>query len=502
MKPSAHPALLRPRRSAPRAQELSSSILNSLLASVAVIDSDGVILATNKQWLRIASEYGNPSLTNVGPGTNYLQICRRAAVQEVPDAQEALNGITAVLKGKAQTFDMEYPCPLRAEQSWFVMSVSPLEGKRSGAVIAHWDITGRKNAELSAQRNQSAFRALMESSVQSIVMLDFKQIIQLLNGRTEQMFGYTGQELLGRELELLIPGVPRAIPTERQCHGLSVLRTMPPIEASLDLNGRRKDGTTFPIELCLSIIETDIGKRIAVFVTDITERRSLELAGQSHAREIEALAAKLLIVQEEERARVARELHDQICQQLASIAIEIGSLAVRPPVRKDAPAVLRVLQEEVIKASEQARHIAYELHPSVLDDLGLQRALRSLCSEFSRRCVPTELVVKDRNPPATIPREIASCVYRVTTECLQNIQRHAAASHVSVTFDIQDDSVMLAVEDDGVGFDLQAVRGGGALGIIGMEERARLLSGTLSIQGRPGRGTRVALRIPSRFGIV
>ena len=149
-----------------------------------------------------------------------------------------------------------------------------------------------------------------------------------------------------------------------------------------DLEGRHKDGAKFPVEIALSPIETEEGKLAVAFVTDITQRRKLEHREQASSREIRALAASLLAAQEEERRRVSRDLHDQICQQLAALAFDIGSLAASPPLRKTLQSRLRALQARAVKASEEARHIAYELHPSVLDDLGLVASLGELCREF------------------------------------------------------------------------------------------------------------------------
>ncbi len=168
----------------------------------------------------------------------------------------------------------------------------------------------------------------------------------------------------------------------------------------LPLEGRRKDGTTLPIEVALSAIETAEGRLGVAFVSDITQRRSLEQAAQARSREVRALAASLLTVQEEERRKVSRELHDQICQQLASLAIEIGGLAADPPPPEEAQTRLKALQARVVKASEETRHIAYELHPSVLDDLGLVASLRALYKEFSERAVNVKLKFTDGDLPA------------------------------------------------------------------------------------------------------
>ncbi len=246
----------------------------------------------------------------------------------------------------------------------------------------------------------------------------------------------------------------------------------------------------------LNAHQIDKTQTILIAIEDVTERKRLEQAAQEHAQEVQALAASLLTAQEEERRRVSRELHDEIGQQLASLAIDIGGLAADAPHPEDAPGRLRALQARVVKASEVARHIAYELHPSVLDDLGLVASLRSLCKEFSARAKNTKFKFTGDTMPASLPREVASCLYRVAQESLQNISKHANAQHVSAALTLRKGSVALTIADDGVGFDPAAVKGRGGLGLIGMEERARLVKGKLSITAKPGSGTRVTIEAP------
>ena len=240
-------------------------------------------------------------------------------------------------------------------------------------------------------------------------------------------------------------------------------------------------------------------ERFIGVMLDITDKRRLEKAAEASRNEIRALAASLLTAQEEERRRVSCELHDQICQQLASLAIDIGGLAANPPPPEDARGRLKALQARVVKASEETRHIAYELHPSVLDDLGLVASLRALCKEFSER-EGIAIEFDSGVLPGSIPREIVSGLYRVAQESLQNIAKHSNAKHVSVALSLRKGSVLLSIEDDGVGFDVGAVKGRGGLGLVGMEERTRLIHGTLSIEAQPGHGTRISLTVPLRAG--
>jgi len=136
------------------------------------------------------------------------------------------------------------------------------------------------------------------------------------------------------------------------------------------------------------------------------------------------------------------------------------------------------------------------LHPSILDDLGLVASLRDLCKQFSKRNPETALEFTDNALGAVVPLEIASCVYRVAQEGLNNIASHARARRVSVVLSRLDGTLKLTTTDDGAGFDPAVVKGLGRLGLIGMEERAHLVKGELSIYSQPDRGTQIALQIP------
>jgi two-component system NarL family sensor kinase len=148
-----------------------------------------------------------------------------------------------------------------------------------------------------------------------------------------------------------------------------------------------------------------------------------------------------------------------------------------------------------VKASDETRHIAYELHSSVLDDLGLAASLRSLCEEFSHRAANVKLKFTHGDSPSSVPRAVVSCLYRFAQESLNNIEKHAQAQHVMVALSFKEATLVLAIADDGVGFDREAIKGRGGLGLIGMGERVGLVNGKLSIETRPGHGTQIAMEL-------
>ena len=481
-----------------QAEQLSESILNSLPSQVAVLGKDGVILAVNEAWNRFARANGLFNVRKVGAGANYLDVCARAAQEGVLDAQLARDGIRDVIEGRQDSFQLEYPCHSPTEQRWFAMHVAPLRGSEAGAVVTHVDITLNMRTQDELKRSEYTTRALLDSSTQSVIAVNESGTIVLVNGCTEEMFGYSRAELVGRHIDLLVPADRRGRHTGFHKAYFASMQSRP-MGIGLELEGRRKNGTQFPVEIGLSAIDSSAGKLAVAFVTDITQRRLLEKAAQTHAQEVQALAASLFTAQEDERRRVSRELHDQICQQLASLAMDIGAFAAEAtPPPKERRQRLKALQARVVKVSEETRHIAYELHPSVLDDLGVVASLRALCKEVSDHSEGVAVQFRGGPLTAPLPREVASCLYRVAKESLQNLAKHARAKRATVSLTAQKGAVALTIKDDGEGFDMAAVKGGGGLGLVGMEERARLVDGNLTIKSAPGRGTRIALSIPLR----
>ncbi|HXB72651.1 MAG TPA: chemotaxis protein CheB [Candidatus Acidoferrales bacterium] len=228
---------------------------------------------------------------------------------------------------------------------------------------------------------------------------------------------------------------------------------------------------------------------LAGITVEITDRKVAE-------QERQALLARLATAQEEERRRISRELHDDLTQRLASLAMDLGSLVAERPasaalLRKS----LRSLQRRVVQAAEVTRHIAHELHPSELDDLGLVAALRSFSEDFARR-EGIEVGFASHNVPKELKREIGSCLYKVTQESLQNIAKHAGAKLISVTLDGTADRIRLRVKDAGIGFRAESPATKVGLGILSMKERVELLHGTFGIMSQPGRGTEVTVEVP------
>ena len=238
----------------------------------------------------------------------------------------------------------------------------------------------------------------------------------------------------------------------------------------------------------------DLASVNRALVAEVSERMHTERMLDASRHELRSLAAELLRVQEEERRRISRDLHDDINQRLALLAVELEALDRPLPMRPDERCrVVRAAIDRVAELSEDVRHLAYQLHPSILDDLGLPIALQRLVDDFTARTGVTGHFV-NRGVSKSIPQDVATCLYRVAQESLGNIARHAQASTMSLELSRTQDTLTLMITDDGVGFDSHRVQNG--LGLVSMKERIALVNGSLDIASTVGKGTHVCAGVP------
>jgi PAS domain S-box-containing protein len=228
---------------------------------------------------------------------------------------------------------------------------------------------------------------------------------------------------------------------------------------------------------------------VLVSIMDITDRKRAE-------QELEELAGRLIHAQEQERSRIGRELHDHISQMLGVLTIRIDQLradeATPPPVA----AALEELRQSTAEITADIHSLSHRLHSSALDYLGLVPALQRLVSEFSaRHGIAIDLA--HSSVPATLPSEVALCLFRVTEESFTNIAKHSRAKSARVVVNGEPDGIYLSVEDAGTGFDVDAVERAGGLGFVSMRERLRVVRGTVRVDSSPSRGTSINVWVPA-----
>ncbi len=354
------------------------------------------------------------------------------------------------------------------------------------------EIARLREAETEARGHEQFYRTLVESTHDIITVVSAKGTIIYGNPAAQAALGYPPGAPVGRSvLDFIHPG-----DAARLRDSLRDLARRPGATVTNDFRFRHADGSWRIFRaIGRNILENPAVAGVIVNLRDITRRTQAEQAVRIHQEALRALTARLLTAEEEERKRLSRELHDDLNQRIAILGMEVDALS------RDLPASpeqirpqLRSLQDRLAALSEDLRRVAYRLRPSILDDLGLPAALRVLSEDFSSGKLRVHF--STRGVPARLPPDIALCLYRIAQEALHNIARHSGAREARISLTRSAGELVFTIRDDGRGFDPGQVRGKGGLGIVGMEERVRLVGGLLSIRSRPGSGAVISVRIP------
>ncbi len=366
-----------------------------------------------------------------------------------------------------------------------VFILAPLDVRRA--------VRQRNAAEQEKLASDSTVRALFEAAAQGILMVDHNGRIVLANPAVEKMLGYAQSELVGQSIELL---VPEALRGGHVAHRDSYFGNPQnrPMGLGLDLQARRKDGGTFDAEISLSYFQAAQETLAVAFLSDISKRKTDEQAIRRQREDLRNLAGRLMTAQDDERRRIARDLHDDLSQKLAYLAMDIGKL-VSQHSNQELQADLRLMQRRAADAAESVRRISHQLHPSILDDIGLEAALEQYCEEFQERSgIRTYFSAQD--VPDSLPRGVASSIYHIFQESLRNVSKHSEAKETFVTLECAANVLRLTVRDEGIGLSPNQPQSGTSIGIVGMKERAHLVNGTVEIDSKSGEGTEVSVVVP------
>jgi signal transduction histidine kinase len=224
------------------------------------------------------------------------------------------------------------------------------------------------------------------------------------------------------------------------------------------------------------------------FTIDVSRSRKAEAA-------LRDLSGRLIHAQEEERSRVARELHDDLSQRMALLSIELEQLADAMSNSAKMRRRFESIQNQAQEISSDIHRLSYSLHPSKLDHLGLAAAIKSLCEQINAGG-KLRVYLHQESFPEMLPKDITLCLFRIAQETLRNAVKHSHASHVRVHVQMSGDVVRLNVIDDGLGFDMRSPSFAEGLGFVSMRERLRLVGGNLEISSQRAQGTRIEVTIP------
>jgi PAS domain S-box-containing protein len=358
----------------------------------------------------------------------------------------------------------------------------------AGYIGTGFDVTERKRLEEELRKGEERFRLAAHVGKMFAYEWDTNTDVIKLSGEFAQILEVeegahtTGQLLL-----------TKVHPDDRERIVAEVANTSSELPHLQDtFRVARSDGTMIWVERIGHIFFDEQGRRlrIASMITNITERKRSE--------EIVANVSRRLIeVHEQERMRIARELHDNTNQRLALLAVGIEQIKSDFPIGM---AGLRARLDEIgknaVEISRDVQAMSHELHSSKLNYLGLVAGMKGFCNEFSGM-QRVKVVFENHDVPSPVPPEISLCLFRVLQEALHNAAKHSKAREFEVQLWGTSDEIRMSVIDRGVGFDLEAARKGPGLGLASMQERVRLMKGTLSIETQSGLGTTINVRVPA-----
>ncbi|MEO8135693.1 MAG: PAS domain S-box protein [Betaproteobacteria bacterium] len=389
---------------------------------------------------------------------------------------------------------------LRADGSEFPIEASISQHSESGSklfTVILRDVTERESAIGQLARSEARLRGILDSAMDAIITVDEGQHIVLFNQAAEEVFGCPRDEAIGTPLGWFIPERFRA------GHGAHLRRFAETATTSRRMGmqrivtGVRRNGEEFPMDSSISQIGEPGQRLFTVILRDVTARVQADEALRQSRDEIRTLGLAAQNLREQEKSRVARELHDELGQALTALKIDVGWLKGQPitqtPAIQSKLGSMQLLLDGTVAAT---RRISADLRPMVLDDLGLAAAADWLAETFTGRTgVPCELVVGPGIDDVHDPH--ATTIFRVLQESLTNIAKHANATQVEVTLEKDARQMTLVVRDNGAGFAPDAPRRPESFGLLGLRERTCLLGGDVAIDSAPGRGTVIQMQLPN-----
>jgi PAS domain S-box-containing protein len=442
-------------------------------------DTDKLCNYFNKSWLdfsgrSLEQELGNGWAEGVHPED--LNRCMDTYIRAFDRRQE---------------FRMEYRLRRHdGEYRWVLdIGVPRFNQDRSfaGYIGSGFDVTERKHIEEDLRKAEERFRLAAHVGKMVAYEWDMETDVIKFSGEFTQMLEIEGG---GHSSGQLILTKVHPDDRERLVAEVAVTSTeQPHLQDSFRV--QRSVGTVIWVERIGHVFFDEEGRRLRIvgMIIDITERKQSQTI-------ITNVSRRLIEAQEQERMRIARELHDNTNQRLALLAVGIEQIKSDFPISMvSLRARLDEIEKSAVEISRDVQTMSHQLHSSKLNYLGLAAAMKGFCNEFSEK-QKVKVDFENHEIPSPIPPEISLCLFRVLQEALSNAAKHSKAREFEVQLWGKPDEIYLSVIDSGTGFDLEAARKGPGLGLVSMQERVRLMKGTLSIETQSGLGTTIRVRVP------
>ncbi|MBB6143083.1 two-component system CheB/CheR fusion protein [Silvibacterium bohemicum] len=420
--------------------------------------------------------------------------------------QLSVNDIEPILEDVLDTLGTREIEVQDRENKWHLLRVRPYrtaENKIEGLVVLLVDIDQLRSSQQELRDTRDFANSVMQSVPVAVVVLEQDCSIRTVNKAFREMSQMKDSELTGRSMPDLVSLLWGVNDFKKR------LEELPRAESGSVLEFEHRSttaqakillikGQSLPVDghrvLLLTLEDITLRRRAEQEITQQQEalQTEVEIKSKTLARaqdELRELAAHLFTMQEDERQRVARELHDDVSQRLTMLEMLCAKL------EETGGSELPVIRQEVRSLNSDVREISHRLHPAILSDLGLPQAIKALVEDFRQReSMPATYF--DTGVSGEIPPAIATALYRITQEALRNVSKHAGGTHVKVELNQVDGTLRLQVRDFGIGFDQDSEFPSRGLGLISMEERARIAGGTFSIASALGDGTKIAVEIP------
>jgi len=472
-----------------KSEQRGAAILESVPDAMVIVGGAGVIETVNTQTEKL---FGYQRGELIGQAVEVLVPDRYRQMHEAQRAkiasQQYARPMDAGLHFLGRRKDgTEFPIDI---------SLSPLateDGEKTIAAIR--DITRRAIAEEAQRKSEQLFRGLLDSAPDAMVIVDTSGTIQVVNAQTERLFGYARAELRDQSVDLLLPDRFRTAHVRHRVAYLSKPQARP-MGADLELYGRRKDGTEFPVDISLSPMEAESGTLVIAAIRDVTERfeAKKKLDDSFEVVQRQRLFARLIAAQEEERLRIASDIHDDTIQAMTATSLRMQQLR-RHLTDPGQIELLSKLEDAVRESITRLRRLMFDLRPASLDRSGLAAALRELLERLQEE---THLTFTLENHLNSEPSGgIRTALYRIAQEALVNVKKHAAASTVSVELRSVGAGCRVRIQDDGKGFDVELTDSKpGHLGLVSMRERAQIAGGWWLVRCPSEGGTVVEFWLP------
>jgi PAS domain S-box-containing protein len=466
-------------------EELLKIFVRNVPAAVAMLDRDMRYLQVSNRWC-----------------TDYLggrtQILGRSHYEIFPDMPERWKEVHCRgLQGETLRAD-EDRWDGQDGPHWARWEVRPWktpDGTVGGILILAEDITRRKQMQEALREGEDKLRLLLDSTAEAIYGIDLEHRCTFCNPACLRTLGYEHvDEVLGKNIHNLIHhhrADGTLFPVE-ECRVHRVTRTGEGVHAEDEVFWRA-NGASFPAEYWSYPQRRghEVVGAVVAFM-DITDRKLAEAALANVSR-------KLIEAEEQERTRIGRELHDDIGQRLALLVVELHQLHENSLILPDVRSRMGELQKQTSEIAADVQSLSHELHSAKLQYLGIAGAMRGFCREFGEQ-QKVEIDFQTRDLPTPLSADISLCLFRVLQEALHNSAKHSGVRHVEARLWGTSEEIHLTVMDSGAGFEREAAKTSKGLGLISMEERLRLVKGTLSIDSQPKRGTIIHARVPHSSG--